>query len=166
LEASNRFVAEHRDHPRLDYVYYIRGLVHYNQGQDALSDLFPQNMSYRDSEALKKAFIYFAELIKYFPKSKYVADSLARMKFLRNKIAEHELNVAKFYFVRKAYIASINRAKGIIENYQQTKSVMAALQILQDSYRALGLTKLANRYKQIIAVNQKKSVSIPTEKLN
>jgi outer membrane protein assembly factor BamD len=39
IAAADRFIKLHPRHPNVDYVYYMRGLVRYNQGQDLLSKL-------------------------------------------------------------------------------------------------------------------------------
>ena len=38
-----------------------------------------------------------------------------------NKISEYELHVARFYMKRMAYVAALNRAKYVIENYNQIR---------------------------------------------
>ena len=40
--------------------------------------------------------------------------------YLMNKIAEERLHVARYYMKRKAYVAALNRAKYVSENYRQS----------------------------------------------
>ena len=67
----------------------------------------------------------------------------------------HEINVAKFYLKRGAYVAAVNRAKYILENYQQTPAVPMALDILKQAYNELNISELAADTDRIIKLNQK-----------
>ena len=54
-------------------------------------------------------FDAFKDLVNRFPESRYAEDARARMRFLVNAQAQAELNVAKFYYSRKANLAAIQR---------------------------------------------------------
>ena len=56
-------------------------------------------------------------MVEQYPKSEYAPDSLQRMVYLRNRLASYEVHVARFYYKRDAYVASAQRAKGAIEQY-------------------------------------------------
>ena len=60
------------------------------------------------------------------------------MIFLRNTLAQHEIDVAEFYLRHKAYIASADRAQYVIEHYQESPQTGDALALLTRSYLALG----------------------------
>ncbi len=55
---------------------------------DLLGGLIEQDMSERDPKAARDAFLAFKELVTRFPDSKYAADSIARMNYLVNALAE------------------------------------------------------------------------------
>ncbi len=74
----------------------------------------------------------------YFPKSQYAPDARRRMIFIRSILADHELDVAKFYFKRKAYLAAANRASFIVENCDGCAEIKEALELMMQSYCALG----------------------------
>ncbi len=57
-----------------------------------------------------------------FPESQYYQDSIARMRYLNNAIGTYEVNVARYYYKRGAYIAAANRAQGALLNFPQTPS--------------------------------------------
>lgn len=153
IAAADRFISEHPDHPHLDYVYYMRGIVNYDTGQDLMSRLFPQNPAERDPKSMREAFKYFSELVEKFPASKYTTDAYRRIVYTRNKLAEHELHIARFYMQRGSWVAAVNRGKIVIENYQKTTAVPEALHILKESYTKLGMRDLANDYSRIIQTN-------------
>jgi outer membrane assembly lipoprotein YfiO len=83
----------------------------------------------RDQGYNLQSFDDFSELSRRFPDSAYTADARQRMIFLRNVLAQYEINVAEFYLRNKAYVASANRAQYVIEHYQQAPQTGDALAI-------------------------------------
>ena len=75
------------------------------------------------------------------------------MIYLRNVLAQSEINVAEFYLRHKAYIASADRAQYVIEHYQQAPEVADALAILCRSYLMLDQKKLAEQVRKVLALN-------------
>ena len=153
IAAADRFISEHPDHPHLDYVYYMRGITNFGTGQDLMTRLFPQNPAKRDPKSMRESFKYFSELVQKFPGSKYSQDAFQRMVYTRNKLAERELHIARFYMQRGSWVAAVNRAKTVVESYQKTTAVPEALHILHKSYSKLGMHNLAADYKRIIRAN-------------
>ena len=68
-------------------------------------------------------------------------------------MARHELEVAKFYFARKAYVAAANRAAYVVEHIEGTPEVGKALEIMVRSYRALGAEQKAAETYKILKIN-------------
>jgi len=64
------------------------------------------------------------------------------MKVLLDKLARHEVVIAKYYLRRAAYVAALNRCKYVLEYYQQSASVKPALEIMIEAYDKLGLQDL------------------------
>ena len=83
-----------------------------------------------------------------------MADARQRMIYLRNRMAAHEIAVAKFYMARSAHVAAINRARNVLASFQGTPSVLPALEIMAEGYDALGLADLAADTRQVIAANR------------
>jgi outer membrane protein assembly factor BamD len=75
------------------------------------------------------------------------------MIYLRNVLAQFEINVAEFYLRNKAYVASANRAQYVIEHYQQSPQTGDALAILTRSYLALDQKGLADQTRQVLVAN-------------
>ena len=153
IAAADRFIKLHPRHPNVDYVYYMRGLVRYNQGQDLLSKLIPQEPSERDPKSMREAFQYFSELVEKYPASKYAEDARQRLVFTRNALAMHEVHVARFYMGREAWVAAASRANTVIENYQRTKAVKEAIQILAEAYDKMGMPELAADARRVYQMN-------------
>ncbi len=140
IAACDRFIKLHPNHPNVDYAYYLRGLANFVEDQGLLASLGDQDMSERDPRAAKEAFEAFRDLTTRFPDSKYTPDALARMRYLVNALASHEVHVARYYFKRGAYVAATNRGKYVLEHYQQSPALEEALAIMAESYGRLGLT--------------------------
>ena len=161
IAAADRFIKLHPSHPNVDYAYYLRGLAAFHKKDTPFDNISPQDPSEKDPSSARASFKYFAELVKKFPKSKYTPDAIERMKFQRNTLAKHELNIANYYMKRGAFVAAVNRAKYVVENYPQTPAVPEALRLLTAAYRELKMTDLANDTNRVLQHNypeQKKPV--------
>lgn len=144
LAAADRYL---RLYPRghyADYAYYMKGIVSLKQGLSWAQRKVGVALAPRDLTSVKEAYLAFNQLVETFPDSIYAPDAVARMKYIRNVFATKEVQTADFYYQRKAYVAAINRANGVVEHYNQSPSVIPALAILVKSYRKLGMTAEAN----------------------
>ena len=65
------------------------------------------------------------------------------MVYLRNRLADYEVEVARYYMKRGAYVGAANRARGVIETYDGAPAVDDALEVMAQSYRKLGVEDLA-----------------------
>jgi outer membrane protein assembly factor BamD len=143
IDQAEQFMRENPTHPRVDYAYYIRGLVYFESGANWLERKFGVDIAKRPPHEARKSFQAFQSLVQQYPKSPYAADARQRMVYLRNRLADYEVEVARYYLKRGAYIGAVNRAKGVIENYDGAPAADAALKILANSYRKLGVEDLA-----------------------
>ena len=99
------------------------------------------------------AFNNFQELIGRYPNSAYAPDAALRMRYIYNQFAEHEMDVARWYIKRKAYVASANRAKWVFQYYPQSQAIPEAIATLAYSYDRLGMKDTANQYRQLLQLN-------------
>jgi len=151
--AADRFIRLHPQHPNADYAYYLRGMASFDEDRNLLDRFLPLDPAKRDPGAARESFRDFAQLISRFPDSKYTPDARARMVYLRNLLAAYEINVARYYIYRGAYIAAANRGRYVFENFQQTPSVADALAIMVEAYLNLELKELANEALQVLVTN-------------
>ncbi len=156
IATADRFIKLHPRHPRVDYAYYLKGLTNFQPSIGPLDDLFNQDVAERDTAPLQKSFKDFSELIRRYPQSQYAHDARKRMIFLRNSLARNELKVARFYFKRRAYVASATRAEYIVKNYQGSPSTEEALLLLMESYEKLGLKKSQADTQRVLDLNYPK----------
>ena len=141
---AERFIHLYPRAKNVDYAYYMRGMANFQQTRGVFAKILPLDESWRDPGTQSQAYSDFAILIQKFPESKYKANALQRMIYLRNMLAQQELNISKFYFKRKMYVAAIERSNYLVKNYPQAPSVQSALVIMYDSNIALGFNKAAN----------------------
>ena len=153
IAACDRFIKLHPNHPNVDYAYYLKGLANFNEDLGLLGNLVDQDLSERDPVAARDAFLAFKELVTRFPESKYAADSTARMKYLVNALASHEVHVAKYYLKRKAWVAAANRAKEVLKSYPEAPALEEALAIMVVAYDELKLTDLRDDAQRVLELN-------------
>lgn len=127
----------------VDYAYYMKGLAHFQQPRGALAAIYPMDDSWRDPGTQSQAYSDFATFIQKFPDSKYHANAAQRMIYLRNMFAQHELDVASYYFQRKMYVAAVERAGFLIKTYPQAPSSEDALSIIYHGNLAMGFLSTA-----------------------
>lgn len=164
LSTLDRFIRTYPAHPNVDYAYYLKGLVNYEQNIGFLERLMPDRVSDRDQSMARDAFLDFGELIRRFPDSRYVPDARQRMVFLRNNLAAYEVTVAQYYLRRKAYIAAVNRARYALETYPNTPQNAEALIVLHQAYTKLELTELAEGSMTVLALNYPENYYVLGEK--
>ena len=153
LSTLDRFIRTYPTHPSVDYAYYLKGLVNYEQNLGFLEKMIPARVRDRDQSQAENAFFDFQELIRRYPDSRYVPDARQRMVFLRNNLAAYEVIVAEYYLRRKAYIAAANRARYAIEVYPNTPSIPEALTVMHKAYTELELPDLAQSSWDVLALN-------------
>jgi len=153
LAAIERFIKLHPNHDNLDYIYYLRGLVNFNDRISLLQSLSKQDITERDPKATREAFDAFKVLVTRFPNSQYTPDALLRMKYLVNSMAQYDLHVAKYYYRRGAYLAAANRAQSAIKEYPDAPAIEEALFVLYNSYDQMGLLTLRDDTKRIVKQN-------------
>ena len=158
LAAADRFIKLHPNHPNVDYAYYLKGLVNFNEDLGLLAGLSNQDLSERDPKGAREAFDSFNELITRFPESRYAPDSRARMQYLVNSLSSHEVHVARYYYNRGAYVAAINRAQTALTSFPQTPANEEALFLIVKSYDALGMTQLRDDADRVMRTNFPDSV--------
>lgn len=154
VEAADRFIRLHPTHPNIAYAYYLKGLVNEPKERGLSSYLsLGGDDSGRDAKSAQEAYRAFREVVERFPESRYAQDAARRMSYFHNKLAQHEIEVAQFYFDRDAYVAAVNRSKHVLENFQNTPSVEDALGIQAKAYQRMGLTKLMQDTMRVLQTN-------------
>jgi len=163
ISTADRFIRNNPGNPHIDYALYLKGLTNYNRGRELADRFAGRDPSDRDTRALRDAFNNFTQLIKKYPNSRYAADATERLVFLHNMLAKYEINAAQYYMKRGAYVAAVNRAKYVIENYQRTPAARDALKVLVRAYKKMNLADLAADAQRVLDVNTQADKSPPVQ---
>lgn len=142
--SAERFIHLYPRSKQVDYAYYMKGLANFQQPRGGLAKMLPMDESWRDPGTQSIAYSDFATFVQKFPNSKYKANALQRMIYLRNMFAQRELNAANDYYERNMYVAAAERAGYLIKTYPQAPSSQEALALLYRANLKLGLTKAAD----------------------
>ena len=153
LAAVERFIKLHPNHPNVDYMYYLRGLINFNDKLSLFDFVSRQDLTERDPKAAREAFDSFKLLVDRYPSSVYAPDARARMAYLVNAMAQYDVHVADYYYRRGAYLAAANRAQQVIREFKDSPAVEDALYIMARSYDALGMPELRDDANRVFRQN-------------
>ena len=153
LLSAERFVHLHPDSKHVDYAYFMKGLLNYQQNLGIFDKYFDADLASRDLSAARTSFVDFSVLAESYPNSPYRDPAIEYMTYLRNLMASQQVQTAQYYYDRKAYIAAIERANIVITQYQGAPSVEQALEIAANSYENLHLDDLAKTYRTVLSYN-------------
>jgi len=153
IAAVDRFIKMYPNHQNADYAWYLKGLINFNDNYGVLSNVTTPDMSDRDPKSTRDSFAAFKEVVTRFPDSKYAADAAARMRYLVNALASHEVHVARYYMKRGAYLAAANRAQYAISHYAEAPALEEAVFLLVLAYDRLGMEDLRNAADRVMRTN-------------
>lgn len=153
LDTIDRYIRVYPRSPRMDYAYYLRGLINFTRGGSIIDRIIPRNYKDLDSTRQREAFDDFATIIRRYPGSPYTADAKKRLHYLKNAMAQSEVSIAQYYMKRGAYLAAYNRADYAIKHYQETPAIVSALKIKHCAAKRLGKESLANDALRILKLN-------------
>jgi outer membrane protein assembly factor BamD len=153
VDAATQFERENPTHPRVDYALYMRGRAYFSGQRSWYHRLFRVDLNARPPKDVDLALSAFGQLLQRFPDSIYAPDARQRMVFLRNRLAYYELNVARYYESRGAWIAALNRAQFVMSQYDGSPAVGEALALSVKAYEELGMRDLAEDMRAVLAAN-------------
>ena len=153
LDRVDRFIRMNPSSKDMAYALYLRGLVNFNRGSSLVDRVFPRSIADLDIVRQKEAFHDFSRVINRYPDSPYAKDAQLRVQYLRNTLAESEVNVAKYYMERGAWLAAFNRAEYAIKHYQGSPVVIDALEIKVKAAQQLGKSDLATDSLRVLEAN-------------
>lgn len=157
LATIDRFIRLNPNHADVEYAIYMRGVTNMEQDTNLFQSIFNVDRSDRDPAKSKEAFEDFRRLIEKHPDSKYATDAKQRMLYIKNRLAKYEIEVARFYMRREAWVAAANRGRYVLEYFSDTEQVQPALEIMVSSYNELGLDELKNNAVKTLRLNYPQS---------
>jgi len=153
ISAADRFIKLNPRHPAVPYAQYMKGIAQMGRGQSSITRMFGIDRSSRNPKPLRAAFRSFQTVVTEYPDSPYAEDARKRMMIVRDLLSRHELHIAQFYMDRGAYVAAVNRAKDILQTYDETPAVETALEIMVKAYKQLGIPKLREDALRVLREN-------------
>ncbi len=153
LASADRYLRLYPNGPNADYANYMEGLMNYQMGESRLKHDFHVDSALVDLSTKKQAYASFSTVVTQFPDSPYARDAALRMAYIRNMIARKNVDIAKFYYDRKGYVAAANRASYVVTHFEGSPQVIRALAIMYKSYRAMGLNAMANKTLRILEIS-------------
>ncbi len=157
VAATERFIQMHPTHKNVDYAFYLKGLSLFNPRDSLLDKITGSNPVNHDMTPIRDALIAYRELVNRFPDSKYSKDAGDKIIYVNNVLAANEVEVARFYYSMNAFVASVNRARGVLEEYQDSPATEHALAIMIKSYEKMGLNELRDDAFRVLSLNYPKS---------
>ena len=155
IDAADTFIRENPTHPRIDYAWYLKGLTDFERLPNFLERWFRVDLNQRPPTQARRSFTAFSTVVEQYPNSEYAHDARRRMVYLKNRLADYEIAVAKYYVGRGAYVAAAQRAKVCIEEFDGAPAVREALEILILSYDKMDLKELANQTRRCTGLTTK-----------
>jgi len=152
IAAADQFIKLYPRNAHVDYAYYIKGLARFPKPR-FMEKSFSLDMAQRDPRTARESLQSFQELTRRFPNSRYAADAVQRIIYLRNDLARGEMYIANFYMHKGAYAAAANRAKYVVDHYDRTPSVPNALALMAKAYDHLGMPALAEDALRVLKLN-------------
>ena len=125
INAFKEFQSMHPTNENIPFVILRLGHAHFDQFSGAD----------RDQKNTEIAKGYFENVISTYPKSTQAAEAREKLAKCLEYLAEHEFNVAQFYFQQQKYPAARDRFEEIVRKYKDTPTAVKSLFYLGESYR-------------------------------
>lgn len=153
LALAQQFIKMYPYSQHKGYIYYMIGIVGFEDGRGLLQTYAPYDMTHHDPTGYADAYVNFEKAIALDPKGSFVPDAKRRMVYINNIIAKHYYEVSYFYFKRGAFNAAIDRASQVIQKYPQSESAENALVLKIRAYRKLGINGPAEANLKVLKKN-------------
>ena len=142
-----RFIRTYPKDENLNYAHFLLAMCYYEKIVDEKKDLGP----------LIKAQEKFNFIVKNYPNSDYALDAGYKLDLIQDYLASKEMYIASHYMKKKKWIASINRYKTVVEEYEKTVYVEEALHRLVELYFTIGLENESQKYASLLGYNYQSS---------
>lgn len=129
ITAADKYLSLYPDDKDGAYAYYLRGLADFERGLDALED--PAQLETPDiTNQARASYESFLTLIQRYPDSDYARDGQARLNLLRDRLANHELQLAQQALEKGNKDSARTRARYVAEHYTDTQVAAEAMKLL------------------------------------
>lgn len=125
INAFKEFQTMHPANEQVPFVILRMGQAHFDQFTS----------TDRDQKNTEIAKGYFETVVTKYPKSPQAAEARQKLAKCLEYLAEHEFNIAYFYYQQKKYPAARDRFEEIVRKYKDTPTAVKSLFYLGESYR-------------------------------
>ena len=140
---SERFLKTYPTNKNSAYAHYLIAMCYYETIEDEK----------RDSAPLIKAKNKFMYIVQTYPNSDFALDAKFKLDLIEDILASKEMYLGRHYLKKGKWIASLNRFKIVIKEYNQTIFVEEALHRLVEINYKLGLLEESQKYANILGYN-------------
>jgi outer membrane protein assembly factor BamD len=125
VNALKEFQTLHPTSEQIPFVILRLGQAHFNEFTNV-------NRDQKNTEIAKG---YFEAVLANYPKSPHAAEAREKLAKCNGILAEHDFNIAEFYFKQEKYPAARDRFEEILRRYPGTPVASRSLFFLGESYR-------------------------------
>jgi len=147
VQEYKRFLDLHPIHKSAPYSQYRIGLSYFKQIKSID----------RNIEPVQKALTAFDTVVKVYPGSDYINESMEKIKICRDKLAEREFYIGNFYMHKEDYQAAIVRFNNILSDYNDTSVAEKTLYHLGLAYSSSSKADKAKETLQNLLINYPES---------
>ena len=142
-----RFLITYPNSKDLVYVHYLIAMCYYETIEDEK----------RDSDPIFRAKEKFTFIVTSYPNTNFALDSEFKLDLIEDILAAKEMYLGRHYLKKGKWIASINRFKNVLENYDKTIFVEEALHRLVEINYNIGLVDESQKYANLLGYNYQSS---------
>ncbi len=137
---------------QIHYALYLRGMALFNADKSLFENYVFTDLSQRDLGLAFEALGIFTALVDRYPNSPYAWEAYKRIIFIKNRLAEREMDIARHYYVREDYIAAISRCNNVLNNYISSPQALYALATLENIYNLLNMKEEADKARELLNI--------------
>ncbi|MDC0216403.1 outer membrane protein assembly factor BamD [Candidatus Pelagibacter sp.] len=142
-----RFIKSYPEDKRLPYAHFLLAMCYYEEIVDEKKDLEP----------LLKARSEFNFIIKNYPNTDFALDSTYKLDLINDILASKEIYLGRYYLKKEKWVASINRFKKVVEDYDTTVYIDEAIHRLVEINYRIGLIDESKKYASLLGYNYQSS---------
>ena len=143
IATADRYISLHPGSAEVDYAFYLKAISLYEQIVDVG----------RDQSYTRDALVALQDVVQRFPDTDYARDARLKIDLTMDHLAGKEMQVGRYYLMRRDYIGAINRFRVVVEQYQTTPQIAESLERLTEAYYSLGLDNEAQTAAAVLGAN-------------
>lgn len=159
IETSNQYVSLYPFEPNIDYAMFMKvkaSIAEFN-ARHWMPRYVRESYGFTDTAIIEDAMVTAQILIKNYPKSKYVSETVAMNNHMREMLLKRNYHIASEYRKDHAYAASQKRLTDVVMNTESPKTLKKSLRMMRDNYVSMKQQNDADKIDTILKANWKKA---------